>query len=134
MPFAIASSSLCRNASLALVDRTSILFAEQKFGRIRRKVTPGSTICRRLRCFWVAVTFPACRAKHKEDLNEWGNRATLMSHSLKFRFAAAADFPAVLELASQLASQIEAEDPPLTIAQFETYYVSPHAPTRLLLA
>jgi GNAT superfamily N-acetyltransferase len=57
-----------------------------------------------------------------------------MSHSLTFRFAAAADFAAVLELASQLASHIDAEAPPLTAAQFEGYYVSPDAPMRLLVA
>jgi GNAT superfamily N-acetyltransferase len=39
-----------------------------------------------------------------------------------------------LKLASQLATQIEAQVPPLTVAQFETYYVSPDAPMRLLLA
>ena len=57
-----------------------------------------------------------------------------MSHTLTFRFAAAADFAVVLELASQLASHIEAEAPPLTAAQFERYYVGPEAPMRLLLA
>jgi ribosomal protein S18 acetylase RimI-like enzyme len=57
-----------------------------------------------------------------------------MKHGLTFRYAVAADFAAVLELATQLASQIEAEDPPLTIAQFEKYYLRPHAPMRLLLA
>jgi GNAT superfamily N-acetyltransferase len=57
-----------------------------------------------------------------------------MTYELTFRFAAIADFTAVLELASQLASQIEANIPPLTAAQFETYYVSDHAPMRLLLA
>jgi GNAT superfamily N-acetyltransferase len=53
---------------------------------------------------------------------------------LTFRYAAEADFGAVLELASQLASQIEAEVPPLTAEQFRTYYVGPQAPMRLLLA
>jgi ribosomal protein S18 acetylase RimI-like enzyme len=53
---------------------------------------------------------------------------------MAFRYAEAADFQAVLELASQLARQIEAEDPPLTVAQFEMYYVGPHSPMRLLLA
>jgi GNAT superfamily N-acetyltransferase len=57
-----------------------------------------------------------------------------MKHGLTFRYAVATDFEAVLDLASQLASQIEAERPPLTTAQFETYYVNPHAPMRLLLA
>jgi ribosomal protein S18 acetylase RimI-like enzyme len=57
-----------------------------------------------------------------------------MRDRLTFRYAAAADFEAVLELASQLARQIEAEAPPLTVAQFETFYVGPRAPMRLLLA
>jgi GNAT superfamily N-acetyltransferase len=57
-----------------------------------------------------------------------------MKFGLTFRYAAAEDFAAVLELACQLASQIEEESPPLTIARFETYYLSPHAPMRLLLA
>ena len=57
-----------------------------------------------------------------------------MKYELTFRYAEAADFDAVLELASQLARQIEADDPPLAAAQFETYYVSPDAPMRLLLA
>ena len=57
-----------------------------------------------------------------------------MTGGLTFRFAVATDFPAVLELASQLAIQIEAPVPPLTAAQFETYYLSAHAPMHLLLA
>jgi ribosomal protein S18 acetylase RimI-like enzyme len=57
-----------------------------------------------------------------------------MKDGLAFRYAEAADFAAVLDLASQLARHIEAETPPLTVAQFETYYLSPHAPMRLLLA
>jgi ribosomal protein S18 acetylase RimI-like enzyme len=57
-----------------------------------------------------------------------------MEHGLTFRYAVAEDFAAVLELASQLATQIEAPAPPLTAAQFETYYVSRSAPMRLLLA
>jgi GNAT superfamily N-acetyltransferase len=57
-----------------------------------------------------------------------------MKFGLTFRYAAAEDFAAVLELACQLASQIEEEAPPLTAARFETYYLSPHAPMRLLLA
>jgi GNAT superfamily N-acetyltransferase len=57
-----------------------------------------------------------------------------MRDGLIFRYATAADFGAVLELASQLARQIEAEVPPLTAAQFDTYYVGPDAPMRLLLA
>ena len=61
-------------------------------------------------------------------------RAVHMKNGLAFRYAAAADFAAVLELASQLASQIAAATPPLTVVQFETYYVNPHAPMRLLLA
>jgi GNAT superfamily N-acetyltransferase len=57
-----------------------------------------------------------------------------MEHEITFRYAVAADFAVVLELASQLAAQIEAPAPPMTAAQFETYYVSPHAPMHLLLA
>lgn len=57
-----------------------------------------------------------------------------MKHEFTFRSAVAADFAVVRDLASQLARQIEAKEPPLTAAQFETYYVSPHAPMRLLLA
>jgi GNAT superfamily N-acetyltransferase len=60
--------------------------------------------------------------------------ARRMKHQLTFRYAAGADFEAVLELACQLASQIEAKVPPLTAEQFEAYYVSAHAPMRLLLA
>jgi ribosomal protein S18 acetylase RimI-like enzyme len=51
-----------------------------------------------------------------------------------FRYAEAADFGAVHELASQLANQIEEEAPPLTSAQFERYYVGSQAAMRLLLA
>src|SRR6187402_1571614 len=54
--------------------------------------------------------------------------------ALTFRYAAATDYAAVLDLACQLARQIEAEGPRLTTAQFETYYVGPHPPMRLLLA
>ena len=57
-----------------------------------------------------------------------------MSHSLTFRFAEVADFAAVLELAFQLATHIEADAPPLTAAQFKRYYVTPDAPMHLLLA
>jgi ribosomal protein S18 acetylase RimI-like enzyme len=57
-----------------------------------------------------------------------------MKHGLTLRYAVAADFAAVLELASQLATHIEAPAPPLTPAQFERYYLSPHAPMHLLLA
>ena len=57
-----------------------------------------------------------------------------MKDALTFRYAATADFAAVLGLACQLARQIEAQDPPLTVAQFERYYVGPHALMRLLLA
>jgi ribosomal protein S18 acetylase RimI-like enzyme len=57
-----------------------------------------------------------------------------MKNGLTFRYAAATDFESVLELASELASQIEVDVPPLTVAQFETYYLSPNAPMRLLLA
>lgn len=57
-----------------------------------------------------------------------------MKHGLTFRYAVAADFAAVLELASQLAFQIEAPAPTLTASQFETYYVSRHGPMQLLLA
>jgi hypothetical protein len=57
-----------------------------------------------------------------------------MKNNLSFRWAEASDFEAVLDLAYQLASHIEAPVPPLTIAQFGTYYVNPHAPMHLLLA
>lgn len=57
-----------------------------------------------------------------------------MNHGVTFRYAAVTDFAAVLDLASQLASHIEATLPPLTVAQFEQYYVGPDAPMRLLLA
>ena len=57
-----------------------------------------------------------------------------MKSELTFRYATVDDFAAVLELASQLAVQIEVVPPPLTVAQFETYYLSLHAPMRLLLA
>ena len=57
-----------------------------------------------------------------------------MNAGLTFRFAVAADFAAVLDLACQLASQIEAEAPHLTPAQFEQHFTRPHAPMRLLLA
>ena len=57
-----------------------------------------------------------------------------MKDGLSFRWVEESDFEVVLDLASQLANHIEAEAPPLTVAQFETYYVSPHAPMHLLLA
>ena len=57
-----------------------------------------------------------------------------MKNNLSFRRADTSDFDAVLDLASQLASHIEAAIPPLTITQFETYYVNPDAPMHLLLA
>jgi GNAT superfamily N-acetyltransferase len=57
-----------------------------------------------------------------------------MNAHLTFRFAMVQDFAAVLDLACQLARQIEAPSPPLTLAQFECYYTGPHAPMRLLLA
>ncbi len=57
-----------------------------------------------------------------------------MKDGLAFRHAETTDFAAVLELASQLARQIEADIPPLTPAQFQKYYISPHAPMHLLLA
>jgi len=57
-----------------------------------------------------------------------------MKHELTFRYAATADFAAILDLASQLANQIEEDAPPLTVAQYEKYYVGPDAPMRLLLA
>jgi GNAT superfamily N-acetyltransferase len=57
-----------------------------------------------------------------------------MKKGLTFRRAEVSDFEAVLDLAGQLASQIEEEMPPLTLAQFETYYLHPQAPMRLLLA
>jgi ribosomal protein S18 acetylase RimI-like enzyme len=60
--------------------------------------------------------------------------ANRMQHELTFRSATAADFAVVLDLATQLARQIEEEAPPLTARQFEMYYLMPHAPMRLLLA
>jgi ribosomal protein S18 acetylase RimI-like enzyme len=57
-----------------------------------------------------------------------------MMETLAFRRAQISDFEAVVDLAGQLASQIEEEKPPLTLTQFETYYLQPHAPMRLLLA
>jgi GNAT superfamily N-acetyltransferase len=57
-----------------------------------------------------------------------------MKNSLSFRRAEVSDFETVLDLASQLANHIEEEVPPLTVAQFQTYYVDPRAPMHLLLA
>jgi GNAT superfamily N-acetyltransferase len=57
-----------------------------------------------------------------------------MTSELSFRWAAASDFEAVLDLAAQLAISIEEKVPPLTVAQFEMYYVTPDAPMHLLLA
>jgi GNAT superfamily N-acetyltransferase len=57
-----------------------------------------------------------------------------MQHQLTFRYAEAADFKAVLDLACQLANQIEEHAPPLTAAQFESNFVSSNSPMRLLLA
>lgn len=57
-----------------------------------------------------------------------------MAVGLSFRWAAATDFVAVLDLASQLAHHIEEATPSLTTANFETYHVGPEAPMRLLLA
>ena len=57
-----------------------------------------------------------------------------MNADLTFRFAVEEDFAAVLGLACQLASQIEAPAPPLTPSQFEKYFIRPNAPMRLLLA
>ena len=57
-----------------------------------------------------------------------------MTNGLVFRWAGASDFDAVLDLASQLARHIEADKPSLTVTQFETYYLSAHAPMHLLLA
>jgi hypothetical protein len=54
-----------------------------------------------------------------------------MNYGLTFRYATAADFVCVLELASQLASRIEAEVPPLTVMKVDTYYVGTHAPMRI---
>ena len=48
-----------------------------------------------------------------------------MMETLAFRRAQISDFEAVVDLAGQLASQIEEEKPPLTLAQFETYYLQP---------
>jgi GNAT superfamily N-acetyltransferase len=57
-----------------------------------------------------------------------------MTDNLVIRFAAHTDFEAVLHLACQLAKHIESEAPPLTFAQFERYYIGPHALMRLSLA
>ena len=57
-----------------------------------------------------------------------------MDHQLAFRRALVEDFPAVLDLACQLAAHIEAAPPPLSVHQFETFYLRPGAPMRLLLA
>jgi ribosomal protein S18 acetylase RimI-like enzyme len=57
-----------------------------------------------------------------------------MKPGLIFRYAAAADFEVVLDLACQLARQIDEAPPLLTVGRFQTYYLSPHAPMRLLLA
>jgi ribosomal protein S18 acetylase RimI-like enzyme len=57
-----------------------------------------------------------------------------MHESLTFRFAEAGDFSTVLELASQLARHISAPPPPLTPARFQTCFVTPDSPMRLLLA
>ena len=57
-----------------------------------------------------------------------------MNSGLSFRLARTSDFDAVLDLARQLASHIETDDPPLTVAQFERYYVNPDGPMHLLLA
>ena len=57
-----------------------------------------------------------------------------MGHGLTFRRAVAADFAVVLELANQLAAQIEARAPQLTPAHFQTAYIGPDAPMHLLLA
>ena len=57
-----------------------------------------------------------------------------MNNGLSFRPARTTDFDAVLDLARQLASHIETDDPPLTVAQFERYYVNPDGPMHLLLA
>jgi ribosomal protein S18 acetylase RimI-like enzyme len=57
-----------------------------------------------------------------------------MKKALTFRFAASHDFSDVLELACQLARQIEAPLPLLTAAQFEAHYTSLDAPMRLLVA
>jgi GNAT superfamily N-acetyltransferase len=57
-----------------------------------------------------------------------------MASGLGFRWAEVSDFEAVLDLAAQLAISIEEKVPPLTAAQFETYYVNPGAPMHLLLA
>jgi len=57
-----------------------------------------------------------------------------MDDGLTFRFAVSEDFPAVLDLAGQLAIQIEAQKPHLTLAQFEHFFIRSHSPMRLLLA
>jgi len=57
-----------------------------------------------------------------------------MNNGLNFRMARTSDFDAVLDLARQLASHIETDNPPLTFAQFERYYINPDGPMHLLLA
>jgi ribosomal protein S18 acetylase RimI-like enzyme len=54
--------------------------------------------------------------------------------TVTFRYASAGDFGAVLDLARQLAAQIEAPAPTFTGEQFREYYIQPQAPMRLLLA
>lgn len=57
-----------------------------------------------------------------------------MDEKLAFRRAAATDFAAVLNLACQLASHIEADAPALSPRQFEQFYLASGAPMQLLLA
>jgi len=55
-------------------------------------------------------------------------------NGLSFREAEEADFPAVVDLATQLANHIQEAAPPLTLKNFVDFYLAPHAPMRLLLA
>ena len=57
-----------------------------------------------------------------------------MREELNFRSATAEDYEAVLELACQLATHIEAKRPVLTRERFAAYYLDAGAPMRLLLA
>ncbi len=57
-----------------------------------------------------------------------------MTHGLHFRRAVASDFDAVLALAVQLADHIDAPRPPLTVGQFDTWYLRAGTPMHLLLA
>jgi GNAT superfamily N-acetyltransferase len=69
-----------------------------------------------------------------EGESDKSGRGRRVAGSLSFRWAQAGDFQAVFSLASQLATQIEADIPPLTPERFRKFYVGDAAPMRLLLA